>query len=237
MYNSSRTTTYSQTQPRAGVLSRFMRGVYGWMTAGLGLTALMSFFVSQTPALRTLVFGTPGLVIGLMIVEVIMVIYLAARVNRMSAGAATALFLAYSALNGVTLSGIFMVYTAASLTRAFVICCGMFGAMTLYGLTTKRDLTGMGSFLFMGLIGMIIASVVNIFLGSSMLDWIVSAVGVLVFTGLTAYDTQKFMLWGETMPDDATVVRRGQIIGALSLYLDFINLFILMLRFFGGSRD
>ncbi len=227
------------TQSRVEVVNAFMRGVYGWMCLGLLLTAGASAFTVSSPALMQAVFGNQILFFGLIIVEFGLVLGISAAINRLSAGAATGLFLLYSALNGVTLAAIFAVYAKAVIINAFLVTGGMFGAMSLYGLLTRRDLTSLGSFLFMGLIGVIIASVVNIFTKSAMMDFIISCVGVLVFLGLTAYDTQKLKVMGEMAPaDDATAVRRGTILGALTLYLDFINLFLMMLRLFGGSsRD
>lgn len=226
-----------QTIPRAEALNAFMRGVYGWMGAGLGLTALVAVSVASSPALLKIVFN-PVMLIALVIAEFALVMILSARINRMAAGTATGMFLAYSALNGMTLSSIFIVYTATSIASAFAVTAGMFIAMSVYGMVTKRDLTSLGSFLFMGLIGMVIAMVVNIFLKSSMMSFIIDCVGVLVFTGLTAYDTQRLKDMGETAPmNDSTAIRRGSILGALTLYLDFINLFLIMLRLFGGNRD
>ncbi|MEA4856358.1 MAG: Bax inhibitor-1/YccA family protein [Solidesulfovibrio sp.] len=227
------------TQSRVEVVNAFMRGVYGWMCLGLLLTAGASAFTVSSPALMQAVFGNQILFFGLIIVEFGLVLGISAAINRLSAGAATGLFLLYSALNGVTLAAIFAVYAKAVIINAFLVTGGMFGAMSLYGLLTRRDLTSLGSFLFMGLIGVIIASIVNIFTKSAMMDFIISCVGVLVFLGLTAYDTQKLKVMGEMAPaDDATAVRRGTILGALTLYLDFINLFLMMLRLFGGSsRD
>jgi len=226
-----------QTMPRAEALSAFMRGVYGWMAAGLGLTAVVSVAVASSPAMLKLVFNPVALIV-LVIAELGLVMMLSARINRMSAGAATGMFLAYSALNGLTLSGIFIAYTASTIASAFAVSAGMFLAMSVYGLVTKRDLTSWGSFLFMGLVGMVLASLVNIFLKSSALAMLLNYVGVLVFVGLTAYDTQRLKDMGQYAPmNDATAVRRGSILGALTLYLDFINLFLIMLRLFGGSRD
>jgi FtsH-binding integral membrane protein len=228
------------TQARAEVVNAFMRGVYGWMSLGLLVTAAASVFVVSSPALTQVVFGNQLVFFGLIIAELALVVGLSAAINRLSAGTASGLFMLYSALNGVTLSAIFAVYAQATIFKAFLVTGGMFGAMSVYGLVTRRDLTGMGSFLFMGLIGVVIASIVNIFTKSAMMDFIISCVGVLVFTGLTAYDTQKLKVMGEMAPaDDATAVRRGTILGALTLYLDFINLFLMMLRLFGGgsSRD
>jgi len=227
------------TQSRVEVVNAFMRGVYGWMCLGLLLTAGASAFTLSSPALMQAVFGNQILFFGLIIVEFGLVRGISAAINRLSAGAATGLFLLYSALNGVTLAAIFAVYAKAVIINAFLVTGGMFGAMSLYGLLTRRDLTSLGSFLFMGLIGVIIASGGNSFTKSAMMDFIISCVGVLVFLGLTAYDTQKLKVMGEMAPaDDATAVRRGTILGALTLYLDFINLFLMMLRLFGGSsRD
>ena len=228
----------STTRARVEVVNAFMRGVYTWMTMGLLLTGGVAWFVAGSQTMVELVFGNQMLFFGLLIAQLIMVFGLSAGISRLSASAATGLFLLYSGLNGVTLSFIFLVYTSASIAQTFVICAAMFGSMSLYGLTTKKDLTSWGSFLFMGLIGVIIASIVNIFMQSSMMHFVISIIGVIVFTGLTAYDTQKLSVMGQSMPaDDATAVRRGTILGALTLYLDFINLFLMLLRLFGGSRD
>lgn len=228
----------STTRTRSEVLNAFMRGVYSWMTFGLLLTAGTAWFVSNSKPVLELIYGNQMIFFGLLIAELALVFGISAGIRKLSAGAASGLFLLYSALNGVTLSFIFLVYAQATIVQAFVVCAAMFGGMSLYGLTTKKDLTSWGSFLFMGLIGIIIASIVNIFLASSMMHFIISVLGVVIFTGLTAYDTQKLTMMGENMPaDDATVVRRGTILGALTLYLDFINLFLMLLRLFGGSRN
>ena len=229
---------YPSAQQRAEVVNAFMRGVYGWMTAGLGVTAALAFLVATTPALAQLIWGNQILFFGLIIGELGLVFALAGAVQRMSAGTATGLFILYSALNGLTLSVIFAAYAPGAIFKAFITTAGMFGAMSIYGLTTKRDLTGWGSFLFMGLIGILIAMVVNIFLKSPLMHFVISGVGVVVFTGLTAYDTQKLKAMGETAPmGDATALRRGTILGALTLYLDFILLFQMLLSLFGGSRE
>ncbi|WP_243312495.1 Bax inhibitor-1/YccA family protein [Fundidesulfovibrio agrisoli] len=234
MYNAANA---QQSLSRAEALNAFMRGVYGWMAAGLGLTALIAVMVASSPAVYKIAFN-PVVLIVLILAELGLVVGLSARINRMASGTATGMFLAYSALNGVTLSSIFLVYTATSITSAFAVSAGMFLAMSVYGMVTKRDLTSLGSFMFMGLIGIIIASLVNIFLQSSAMAFIINCVGVLVFTGLTAYDTQRLKDMGAAAPmGDATALRRGSILGALTLYLDFINLFLIMLRFFGGNRD
>lgn len=231
---------------RTEVLSAFMRGVYGWMSAGLLVTAAVAWVTATTPAVFGLFYvvnpatgqAAPSLLFwGLIIAQLGLVFALSGAVQRMSAGMATGLFLAYSGLTGLTLSSIFLVYSIGSIAKTFLVASGMFGALSLYGLTTKRDLTGMGSFLFMGLIGIVLASLVNMFFRSSAADFVISVIGVIVFTGLTAYDTQRLKDMGETAAyGDATVVRRGAILGALTLYLDFINLFLMLLRFMGDQR-
>jgi len=229
---------YSSARTQAPALSAFMRGVYHWMGAGLGLTALTAYLTASSQAMMTLVFGNPMVLIMLVVAELGLVVGITAAISKLSARAATGLFLLYSGLNGVTLSAILTVYTAASIAGTFIVCAGMFVAMSLYGLSTKKDLTSWGSFLFMGLIGIILAMVVNIFLGSQMLEFIISGLGVIIFVGLTAYDTQKLKRMGETAPmDDGTAVRRGTILGALTLYLDFINLFLMLLHFFGQMKE
>ena len=230
--------TYSTPKARTEVLNVFMRGVYQWMAMGLGLTALVAYFVVSSPTLIQAVFGNPLLFWGLIIGEVMLVVAISGGITRLSAQTATTLFLVYSGLNGITLSAILLIYTATSIASTFLVCAGMFGAMSVYGLTTKKDLTSWGSFLFMGLVGIILASIVNIFLKSPAVNFVLSAIGVIVFVGLTAYDTQKLKVMGETAPlDDSLAMRRGTILGALTLYLDFINLFLMLLRFFGQTRD
>jgi FtsH-binding integral membrane protein len=209
------------------------------MGIGLGLTGLVAFYVSNSQTLLQLIFGNRMLFFGLIIGELVLVVALSARVHKMQASTATGLFLLYAALNGATLSFIFIAYTRSSITSVFLICAATFVACSIYGMTTKRDLTSLGSFMFMGLIGIIIASLVNLFIRSSSMSMIISYIGVIVFVGLTAYDTQKLktmaLAQGEGM--DAAVVRKGTIIGALALYLDFINLFLMFLRIFGSGRD
>lgn len=230
--------TLQTAQTRVEAVNAFLRGVYGWMCLGLFVTAAAALFTVSSPALMQAVFGNQVLLIVLIVAELGLVIGLSAAINRLSAGTASLLFLAYSALNGVTLSAIFVVYSPAVIIKAFLVSGGMFGAMSLYGLVTKKDLTSFGSFFFMGLIGIVIASVVNMFVKSAAMDFVISCVGVLVFLGLTAYDTQKLKVMGQMAPaDDATAVRRGTILGALTLYLDFINLFLMLLRLFGSNRD
>jgi len=221
------------------VVNNFVRSVYNWMAVGLGLTGFVAFAVANNESLLRIVFGNQMLFFGLIIAELGLVFYLSARVSKISPSTATGLFLLYAGLNGVTISFIFIVYTASSIASTFFVCAATFVASSIFGWTTKRDLTSMGSFMFMGLIGIIIASVVNMFMQSSAVAMIVSYVGVLVFVGLTAWDTQKLKNMALTQPDglDAGVVRKGAIIGALSLYLDFINLFLMLLHILGASRE
>ncbi len=231
-------STQTLGHSHVSVASIFMRQVYQWMTMGLALTAGTAWMVAGSEAIRNMIFSSSIVLIALVIAQLGLVVAISAAIQRMSAFTATALFMLYSALTGVTLSSIFIVYPMGSIVTAFVVTAGTFLAMSLYGWTTKRDLTSMGSFLMMGLFGIIIAMVVNIFLQSPMMDYVISGVGVLIFTGLTAYDTQKIKEFGANAPlNDGTAVRRGVILGALTLYLDFINLFLMMLRFMGGSRD
>jgi hypothetical protein len=230
----------SVVRTRAEVLvSDYVRSVYNWMGVGLALTGAVAYYVSSSENLIRLVFGNPLLLMVLIVAELGLVFSIAGMVNRMSAGTATALFVIYSSLNGVTLSSIFLVYVQSSIVTAFFICAATFIACSLYGWMTKRDLTSVGSFMAMGLIGIIIASLVNLFIQSSSVSVIVSYIGVFVFVGLTAYDTQKIKNMAMTQPAnlDGAVVRKGAILGALSLYLDFINLFLMLLSIFGQRRD
>ncbi len=231
-------STQTLSQSSASVASIFMRQVYQWMSMGLALTAVTAWVVAGSQSMQSLIFGNSFVLIALVIAQLGLVLGISAAIQRMSATMATGLFMLYSALTGVTMSSIFLVYPMGSIVNAFVVTAGTFLAMSVYGWVTKRDLTSMGSFLMMGLFGLIIAMVVNIFLQSAMMDYVISGIGVLIFTGLTAYDTQKIKEFGANAPiNDGTAVRRGVILGALTLYLDFINLFLMMLRFMGGNRD
>lgn len=230
----------SVPKPTAEVLvNDYVRSVYNWMCIGLALTGFVAFYVSTNETILRLVFSNSLIFFGLIIAQLALVFAIAGMVNRMSAGTATALFVIYSTLNGVLFSFIFLAYTSASIFSTFFICAGTFLACSIYGWITKRDLTSLGGFLFMGLIGIIIASVVNWFVRSSAMSMIVSYIGVFVFVGLTAYDTQKIKNMALAQPAglDGAVIRKGAILGALSLYLDFINLFLMLLRIFGQSRD
>ncbi len=209
--------------------------VYAWMMAGLLVTGAIASWVASTPALINAIVGNSIIFFGLIIGEIAMVWILVANIRRMSVGLATTMFLAYSALNGLTLSVIFLAYTQASIATTFLVTGGTFGLMSLYGYTTKRDLTSMGNLLVMALIGFLIGTVVNIFWANSTLYWILTYGGIIIFVGLTAWDTQKIkhMLRQAT---DSTSIGRVTILGALMLYLDFINLFLLLLRIFGDRR-
>jgi FtsH-binding integral membrane protein len=216
----------------------FLAKVFNWMAIGLGLTGITAFMVANSDAAKQLIFGNQLVFYGLIFGELGMVIYLSARIQKISAQAATGLFVAYSVLNGATLAAIFLAYTATSIASTFFIAATMFVVMAVYGTVTKKDLSSMGSFLFMGLIGMIIAAVVNMIIGSPMISWVISAIGVLVFTGLTAYDVQKISQIGASgiMDSGEAAIRKGAIMGALALYLDFINLFLSLLHLLGDRR-
>jgi FtsH-binding integral membrane protein len=231
------TLSVQRTQSQLQV-NTFIRSVYNWMAIGLGITGLVAFYVSNSEAMLQLIFGNQLVFFGLIIGELALVFTISARVQKMKASTATGMFVLYAALNGATLSSIFLIYTRSSITSVFFICAATFIACSIYGMVTKRDLTSMGQFMFMGLIGIIIASVANFFFRSSAMGMIISYIGVLVFVGLTAYDTQKLKTMALTQPEglEAGVARKGAIIGALTLYLDFINMFIFMLYIFGG-RD
>ncbi|MGK2873557.1 MAG: Bax inhibitor-1/YccA family protein [Alphaproteobacteria bacterium] len=229
----------ARTQSGAGVqidagLRDYMLRVYNYMASGLALTGIIAYLGYRTD-LYPQIAGSP-LIWVVMLAPLGVVFYLSARINSMSFSSAQTWFWIYAGLVGLSLSGIFYIYSGVSITRVFFITAGMFGAVSLYGYTTKRDLTGFGSFLFMGLIGVIIASVVNIFLASSALHFAISVIGVLVFTGLTAYDTQSIkQIYYEG--DGHEVAGKKSIMGALRLYLDFLNLFLMMLRLMGGNRS
>ena len=214
-----------------------MRKVFVWMTLALAITGLTAYGVATSPALLSLIFSSKVTFFGLIIAEFALVFAISGAINRLSLSTATLLFILYSVVNGATLSTIFFAFSVATIGKVFFITAGTFGAMALVGYTTKTDLTSMGKLLFMALLGIIIASVVNMFVGSSGLDLILSYVGVLVFVGLTAYDTQKIKQMCQAAPDAGETTQKLALIGALSLYLDFINLFLYLLRIFGNNRD
>ena len=230
-------TSIPQTRVDVQV-NAFIRSVYNWMTVGLALTGFIAYSISQSQAMLQMIFSNTLLFFALVIGELGLVFYLSARIQKISASTATGLFLLYAALNGVTLSFIFIAYTGTSIASTFFICSAMFVTCSIYGMITKRDLTSFGGFLTMGLIGIIIASVINIFLNNSGLYMIISYIGVFVFVGLTAYDTQQLKTMAMTQPEglEAGVIRKGAIMGALKLYLDFINLFLMLLRILGNRE-
>lgn len=214
----------------------FLVKVYGWMMAGLLITGAASMLTLNTPGLLEMLYSSQWVVLALFLVQIGLVGWLSLRLEKMTAATATTIFIGYAALTGLTLSIIFLMYTTESLASTFIVTAGMFGVMSAYGYFTKRDLSGLGSFLMMGLIGMILASVVNIFLGNSTIYWITTYIGILIFVGLTAYDTQKIKAMGLSATMGSEAEQKGAIMGALKLYLDFINLFLLLLRVLGKRR-
>ncbi|MFZ4543119.1 MAG: Bax inhibitor-1/YccA family protein [Saprospiraceae bacterium] len=221
----------------ASETARFITRVFGWMSIALVVTAFTSMYVLSSEALMTLIFGNKIVFFGLIIAELGLVVSLSGWINKMSAATATAVFLFYSCFNGLTLSSIFLMYTAGSIASTFFVTAGTFAIMAVYGYTTKSDLTKLGNLLFMALIGLILASIVNWFLASSMLYWIITYVGVLIFTGLIAYDTQQIKNMYNSATEGTEAYTKLAILGALRLYLDFINLFIYLLRILGGRKD
>ncbi len=224
--------------PTTGVsVQQVLQWVYVWMTFGLLVTAGVSFVTVNTPALAGLLLN-PAVLLGAIIVELILVVALAAAAMRMSPAVAGAMFFVYAAVNGFTLAIVFFAYELGSIASAFAATAALYGAMTIVGFTTELDLTKMGTYLFMGLIGLVIAMLVNLFLGSSGLDLVISVAGVLIFTGLTAYDTQKIkrMAALPVVQQDGSAAMKLSIRAALTLYLDFINLFLFLLRLLGGRR-
>jgi hypothetical protein len=211
-----------------------MLRVYNYMGSALALTGIVAYLTANSPVMMNAIFGTP-LMWVVMLAPLGLVFFLSAKIQTMSATAAQTTFWVFAVLMGMSLASIFVVYTGTSIARVFFITAGLVGTMSLYGYTTKRDLTGMGSFLMMGLIGIILASVVNWFLQSSALEFAISVIGVLVFVGLTAYDTQKIKEM-YAASDSAAVMSKKAIMGALRLYLDFINLFLMLLRLFGNRN-
>lgn len=218
-------------------LNSYVSKVYGWMFAGLLITAIVAYLVSTSEIIVVSIISNPLLYFGLFIVELILVGALSSRVEKLSYGTAIALFIGYAVVNGLTLSIIFLVYTGETLVSAFLVTSLSFGAMSLYGYLTKTDLFKFRNILFMGLIGIIITSVINVFLSNSTLDWITSIVGLFVFLGLTAYDMQKLKAYYVNTGGDLELRQKVAITGALSLYLDFINLFLIILRFSSRRRS
>ncbi|MBD2796998.1 Bax inhibitor-1/YccA family protein [Xenorhabdus sp. 18] len=227
----------SIVQKTGSGIQTYMAQVYGWMTCGLLLTAFVAWYVVNTPEILYTIIFNQVVFFGLIIAQLALVFVLSGLIHKMSGTLATGLFMLYSMLTGLTLSCVLIRYTGSSIASTFVVSAGMFGALSVYGYTTKRSLSGMGSFLFMGLIGIVLASLLNIWLKSSALMWAITYIGVVIFAGLTAYDTQKLKEMGEQLDvNDKENLRRYSITGALTLYLDFINLFLMLLRILGDRR-
>ena len=216
-----------------------LKGVYEWMMVGLLVSGLSAFMVVHSATLLHIIFGNPYMIWVLFLIELGLVIAISAGINKMDVSTARVLFILFSIVDGMTLASIFIVYTEASIATTFFIAAATFGVMSLYGYFTDTDLSSWGNLLFAALIGLIIAMIVNFFLQSAAFEWWLSVIGVILFVGLTAYDTQKIKALGEAMAEgsDAQSLGRVAVVGALTLYLDFINLFILMLEFFGNRRD
>lgn len=233
--NNTSTDNISLQQANEKISQRFITAVYGWMVAALAISGIAAFAVFNSETLLYFIFGSRFTFLGLIIAELALVFILSAGIRRMSFPVAAASFVIYSIVNGLTLSSVLFVYTGTSIVRIFVITALMFGAMSVYGATTKSSLQSAGKYLMMALIGLIIASLVNIFMRSSSLDWLISFVTVGVFTGLTAYDSQKITTAARYAQDNDDF-KKIAIIGALELYLDFINIFLALLRLFGKRR-
>lgn len=232
-YNTSYPGAYGSVSE--AVSNKMIRNVYLWMTAALAITGLVAYYVAGSQAIRSALYSNGWALLVLFLAEIGLVIGLSAAINRISAMTATLMFALYSVLNGVTMSSIFLVYEIGSITSTFFVAAGTFGAMAIYGSVTKKDLTKVGNLCIMAVIGLIIAGLVNLLIRSTMVEMIVSGVGVLVFVGLTAYDAQKIknMLYGA---EESEMTNKIAVLGALSLYLDFINLFLYLLRFFGRRK-
>ena len=228
----------SAQSTRTEVVNAFFRKVYHWMTAGLILTAVMAHVTASSGTMLRLVFGSPYVLFGLIGLEFLLVIAISAGINRLSAGTASVLFVIYSLLNGINLSGVLLIYSGQSVFSAFLTTAGMFGAMSVYGLYSKRDLTAWGSFLTMGLFGLVLAILINLFMKSTMVEFVTSIFGVVIFLGLTAWDTRKLLQIGGELDgvEGSEGAHKLAIVGALELYLDFINIFLFLLRLFGKRR-
>lgn len=223
------------SQPAVGVGS-LMKSVYMWMTIALGITGIVALYVAQSSQLLYALFSNSILFWGLIIAEFVLVFVISARIQAMSFTTALILYLLYSVINGITLSSIFIVYTNSSVASTFFVTAGTFGVMSLIGYFTKKDLSKLGGILFMLLVGLIIATIVNLFMQSSAMYWIITYAGVLIFVGLTLFDTQKIKILLEECQADEETTQKIALLGALTLYLDFINLFLYMLRILGDRR-
>jgi FtsH-binding integral membrane protein len=233
--DTTRESLYTTPYAAEERISAFLRSVYGWMCGGLAITAFVAFVLASSPLVLFRILSIPFAMPALFIIQIGLVIALSARADKMASGTAAALFIAYSALTGITMSMVLLVYTGESVASTFLIASGMFGALALYGTTTSRSLAGWGQFLFMGLIGVVLASIVGMFFRHEGFQFVLGFIGVIVFTGLTAYDAQRLKemaLAPAAGPSSATAIA-----GALVLYLDFINLFLMLLRLLGGKRN
>ena len=229
----------TRTKDQLGIKSHqalFITKVYNWMALALLVTGLVAYFTAASPSMTSAIVSSKLVFYGLLIGELLLVIYLTSAINKLSQNMAIAVFMVYSILNGLTMSVIFLVYTSSSISTTFLVTAGTFGAMSLYGYYTKKDLTSIGNMAMMALIGVIIASIVNMFLQNEMMYWIITYLGVAVFVGLTAYDTQKLKEIGSRGFVNEEGMEKMSILGALTLYLDFINLFLFLLRIFGGRK-
>ncbi|HZW61517.1 MAG TPA: Bax inhibitor-1/YccA family protein [Candidatus Babeliales bacterium] len=235
MYNDYKTSVEDYIMQ--GDIANFIYKVYGWMAIALTITASVAYYISTMPVIAQTIFSNPFLLIGLFIAQLGVVVAISGFVNRLNYSTAVALFLVYAASVGLTFSVIFLHYTFASIALTFLITAGMFGAMCLYGYFTKADLSSWGSIGLMLMVGLIIGFLANLYFKNPMLDYILSGIGVIVFTGLTAFDMQKIKQLGYHLLSDYEMLQKVSVLGALTLYLDFINLFIMLLRFTGRSRD
>lgn len=226
-----------QEMTNASTFKVLMRKVYLWMTLALMITGITAAGVAKSPNILALIYSSQAVMWGIIIAEFGLVIYISARLEKLSLSTATTLFALYSILNGVMLSSIFLLYSTAIISKVFFITAGTFGVTALYGYATKKDLSSLGNILFMALIGLVIATVVNVFMKSAMFDLILSYIGVIIFVGLTAWDSQKIKHMMMVQQDADESAQKLALIGALSLYLDFINLFLYLLRIFGRSND
>ncbi len=233
----SKVTTHQQEGFRVkNNTTIYLTRVYNWMALALFITGLMAYYAATSEQIRNLIFGSKFVFYGLIIGELLLVVYLSRSIQKISQSTAIFMFLVYAVLNGLTMSVIFMMYTTASIASTFYITAGTFGVMSLYGYYTKNDLTKIGNLAMMGLIGIIIASIVNMFFQNDMMGWIITYIGVAVFVGLTAYDTQKLKEIGANGFRNGESMEKIAIMGALTLYLDFINLFLFLLRIFGDRK-
>lgn len=228
--------SFSSPERVAALQGEFIRRVYNWMGLGLALTAIVAYYTAASPTLTRLILGNQLIFFALIIGQLGLVIGLSAAIDRLAPTTATLLFFLYAGLTGLTLSVVFLAYTQSSIASTFFVTAGTFGITSIYGYTTKRDLTSWGSFFFMGLVGIILASLVNFWLQSEAIYWVTTYIGIIVFVGLTAYDTQAIKNMAAAGFTDAASESKAAVIGALRLYLDFINLFLMLLRLM-GRRD